>query len=233
MPSSTHPIRAAAVAVLLTGAALIASLLIGVLVLLPAIFLGMDVFSLPVIVAAFITGQLGFFGVGFWYARRYNLRVHILIPTQQALVYTLGSVIIALIIAPGAGFILQELGVLPESVIEDVATTNPLFLLILAGLSVILVAPVEEYLFRGVIQGRLRQAFGPVGAILGAGVLFGLVHFLNFIGSPTQILVGVLFITIIGTVFGTVYELTNNLTVPILGQAIYNVVIFLTAFETM
>lgn len=58
-------------------------------------------------------------------------------------------------------------------------------------------------------------------------------HVLNFIGSPTQILVGILLITIIGIVFGTVYELTNNLTVPILGQAIYNVVLFLTAYTTM
>lgn len=70
MTSSTHPIRAAAVAVLLTGAAIFVSLLIGVIVLLPAMLLGMDIFSLPVIVAALITGQLGFFGVGFWYARR-------------------------------------------------------------------------------------------------------------------------------------------------------------------
>jgi hypothetical protein len=51
MTSPTQAIRAATVAILLTGAELIVSLFIGILVLLPAILLGMDTFSLPVIVA--------------------------------------------------------------------------------------------------------------------------------------------------------------------------------------
>lgn len=53
------------------------------------------------------------------------------------------------------------------------------------GLAVVLgavVAPIEELLFRGAIQGRLRRAFGPTGAIVGASARFACVHVLNFTG---------------------------------------------------
>jgi membrane protease YdiL (CAAX protease family) len=100
----------------------------------------------------------------------------------------------------------------------------------LAALSIVLVAPAEELLFRGAIQGRLRRAFGPVPAVGGTSVLFGSVHLVNFTGSVVGALVGAGIVGVGGAVFGTVYERTGNLLVPIGVHGAYNTVLLVAAF---
>lgn len=226
-------IRASVVAIALTTAAFVASLVTGVVVLVPALLLGYDIGSLPVLVTALIAGQLGFLAVGVLYTQQHDLRIRISRPIRRSMGYVVGGTGLALMIGMGMWLLLDDLGSAPESVIEEVAAIDPVFLLVVAVLSMLLVAPVEEYLFRGVIQGRLRESLGPIPAILGASLLFGSLHFANYIGSPIEILAGVGVITCVGIVFGTLYELTDNLAVPIAVHGIYNVVLSLWSYLVM
>lgn len=81
-------------------------------------------------------------------------------------------------------------------------------------------APAEELLFRGVIQGRLRESFDPIPGILLAAVFFGLMHVpvaalsagMEPASSFVETFVG-------GIVFGTAYERTENLLVPSIAHA--------------
>jgi membrane protease YdiL (CAAX protease family) len=122
--------------------------------------------------------------------------------------------------------VLTTLDLLPSSVIGETAAMDPTFLLGLAALSIVVVAPVEEFVFRGVVQGRLRDRFGRVPAIVGASLLFGSLHLANYSGNPVAIVAGALMIAVVGSVFGTLYELTGNLAVPVVVHAIYNTILF-------
>lgn len=78
-------------------------------------------------------------------------------------------------------------------------------------------APSEELLFRGVIQGRLRETMGPIGAVIIAAIIFALMHILVGVleGQPVAGIVGWGVETFAGgLVFGTAYERTENLVVP-------------------
>jgi len=66
-------------------------------------------------------------------------------------------VIAAIAVATAVSMVLAALDLLPESVIDDIATEDPTFLLGLAAIPIVFVAPIEEFVFRGVIQGRLRR----------------------------------------------------------------------------
>lgn len=72
------------------------------------------------------------------------------------------------------------------------------------------------------IQGRLRESFGPAGAILGASVLFGSIHLVAVVGTIGESLVSVALITTVSLVLGYVYERTRNVVVPALVHGCYN-----------
>jgi len=100
-------------------------------------------------------------------------------------------------------------------------------------LSIVLVAPAEEFLFRGVIQGRLRRSLGPVGAVVGSSLLFGSLHLGNYTGETAAVVAGAVLIACVGTVFGTLYERTQNLVVPIVAHGVYNTILMVLSFLTL
>lgn len=78
-------------------------------------------------------------------------------------------------------------------------------------------APSEELLFRGVIQGRLRETLGPASAILTGAVVFALFHVLLGVldGQSIDVIAGWGVETFVsGALFGTAYERTDNLVIP-------------------
>jgi hypothetical protein len=103
---------------------------------------------------------------------------------------------------------------------------NPDFIPILIVLVFLLNAPGEELLFRGVIQGLLRERFGPAASILLATSAFAPIHITALIGGLNAALVTIIILSIPSIVFGTVYELTDNLVVPTLVHGLYNATLF-------
>lgn len=223
-------LRAVGVAMGLTLLAVLLSTVVGLLLAVPLFVLGVDFESTPALVALLLGGQIGFFAAGYLYVRRYGLRVRIVRPGRTDLAYATGGTVAALAFATGASVVLNGLGLAPESVLEGVVAADPLVLVWLALLSIVVVAPAEEYLFRGVVQGRLRGAFGPAGAILGASLLFGSMHFGNWTGSLGTVVGWALLIAGVGVIMGLLYERTNNLTVPIIAHAVYNTFLFTVGY---
>lgn len=228
-----RPVRAVLASIGLTALAFVLSIVGGLVLVVPVLLFGLDFESLPVLVALTAVGQVGFLLVGYVYARLASVRVRLSVPTRRDFGYVLGGTVGALALAVGLSLLLAALGLTPGSVIEDAVTAQPRLLLALAALSLVLVAPAEEFLFRGVIQTRLRRAFGPVGAVAGASLLFGSLHLTNYVGTFGPVVAGALLITSVGAVFGVLYERTGNLVVPILTHGIYNVVLFTIGFLTL
>ncbi len=232
-PEDGRPGRAVAVAVGLALAALVASLVGGVVLALPLVVFGADVGSVPVLLALTVVGQLGFLLIGYLYVRRTGLPVRMAIPDRRDVGYLVGGVVVALALAVTLSLVLAVLDLLPGSVIADTGMADPAFFVGLAVLSVVLVGPVEEFLFRGVIQGRLRRAFGPVGAVVGASLLFGAMHLANYTGAVVPVIAGASLVATVSLVFGALYERTGNLVVPMVAHGAYNVALFALALFGM
>lgn len=208
-----------------TVAAFAFTLATGVVLLLPLILLEVDVQRTPAVVALTAAGQVGFAVVGYGVARLRGMRIPVEFPGWGGAGYALGATLVALVLAVGLQVLVTALGLLPGSVIVEAGIDDPSLFLWLGALSVVLVAPVEEFLFRGVVQGTLREAFGPAVAVVGASLLFGSLHLANYTGRPAAVVAGALLVAATGLVLGVVYELTDNLAVPVATHALYNVVL--------
>ena len=87
-----------------------------------------------------------------------------------------------------------------------------LFELLVTGIAM---PVVEELLFRGIIQNRLREYLKPGHAIILSAVLFGLYH-----GNTLQVIYALL----IGLLLGYVYEKFHNIAAPIALHCFANIV---------
>jgi len=103
---------------------------------------------------------------------------------------------------------------------------DPTYFLIMVPVSILFVGPAEELLFRGAVQGRLRQSWGVWPAIITATVLFGLVHIPAITGGFGAQLSYALLVGILGLLLGYLYEYTGNILVPSLIHGAYNATLF-------
>ncbi|MFB6168336.1 MAG: lysostaphin resistance A-like protein [Haloferacaceae archaeon] len=108
----------------------------------------------------------------------------------------------------------------------ELASRDPTVLLLLIPASFVLIGPGEELLFRGIVQGRLSEAFSAPVAVVLASVIFAAVHYVALSGSPRARLVTVGILVGPALVFGAAYELTDNLVVPALIHGAYNATLF-------
>lgn len=127
-----------------------------------------------------------------------------------------------------AGIVVQRLGEeTGTNAAVETGMQNPELLLLMIPASILIVGPGEELLFRGVVQGRLREVMGPVGAITIAGTVFVAIHWFALSGgSPMGNLVALGVLLVPSFVFGFSYEYTNNILVPSLAHGLYNATLF-------
>jgi len=97
----------------------------------------------------------------------------------------------------------------------------------------LVVGPCEEILYRGVVQGRLREALGPVPSILLASAVFAVVHVGALTGGLNARLTTIAILFVPSIVFGAAYEYTENLVVPALIHAIHNSVLLALLWVTI
>lgn len=86
------------------------------------------------------------------------------------------------------------------------------------GIISLLAGVGEEMLFRGVLQGALTRWFGPAIGLTAASVLFGLGHMI----SPAYALVA----SLMGAYLGGLWQISDNLLVPIVTHAVYDFLAF-------
>lgn len=224
-------VRAAAVAVGLVVVGLVVANLIGAVPLVIELALTGEMLVNPfAAVATVVLTMLGYAAVALLYARG-RLAIPAVRPTRKHLGWAALAVLGMLVINVGGQALasLAGLEAAPSSITLLVGET-PELLLVFAAVALLLNGPAEELLFRGAVQGRLRQAFGPAAAIVGASVLFASIHLFAVVGALGAGLVSVALIFGISLALGALYEYTGNVVVPALAHGVYNAVLFTVAY---
>lgn len=142
------------------------------------------------IITSMVLTELGYLGIGGAYIHRWleGIRDIVRIPTRREIGWIVGGTIAALtpylIVVVFAPTAMQNV----TTGLSEPLAANPLLIPIIGGLSIVLVGPAEELLFRGAIQGRLRRTFGGGLSVLLAAILFGSVHTLGRTGPLLGVL---------------------------------------------
>lgn len=193
-----------------------------------ASFIEQGTITLSAVLASIIVSELGYFGIGWAYIHQWlgGLRDIVRIPTLREIGWILGGTILAFL-----GSNILSILVFPyisnvETGVGRILTQFPILLPVMVVLSIVLIGPAEELLYRGAIQGRLRRTFnGPVSVLI-AALLFTSVHAFGRTGSILAVALSLTPILFVGIVFGTAYELTGNVVVSMLIHGFYNALLF-------
>jgi len=178
--------------------------------------------------AQFALQYAGFLVVTGWYALA--VRDEPLIPWATPGRRELGLIVAGIIVLVGANNGITRLFAAVDVSLGDnaavtVGSGEPAYLLTMIAFSLLVVGPAEELLFRGVVQGRLRETWGVWPAILAATVLFGLSH-ASVSGGLGGVVAYILTATLLGVLLGYLYERTDNIVVPAVIHGVNNAVIF-------
>jgi uncharacterized protein len=219
-------IRALAAAAAVVLGAGLAAIVIPLAALLPMAVLGVEPSPALVIgLSVVLTQGVAFGGVALLYLAivRGRVRVPLRWPTVKDLQWMVGGSALALAALIVGGLAVTLLGVeVGTHQVQEIGMTDPEIFALLIPLSFLLIGPGEELLFRGVVQGRLRQAFGPVSAVTIAAVVFAAVHVAALTGPTHARLAGVAVLLLPSLVFGLSYERTRNIAVPAVIHGTYN-----------
>lgn len=226
-------IRAIVVVLAIVAAAIFLGVIFTIAVFVPLIAFGpqVDVGGSLFVVISLVPSQLAFAIVGGLVALTLVDDVSVRVPNRSDVTWVglglAGSfAAVGLLVAASTVVDLSPI----QSVVGEAAGVDPTILVALALLSIFLIAPAEELLFRGAVQGRLRKTFGPAGSIALASAIFASLHAFNFVGGGLVVLVPLTALFLVGSVLGYAYERTGNLTVPVVVHGLYNATLFLSSF---
>ena len=101
----------------------------------------------------------------------------------------------------------------------------------LIPISLLLVGPLEELLYRNIIQKYLYSSFSPIGSIFISSIIFSAVHISAYAGdalfqTPLPALNALAVIFILSVIIGIVYYQTKNIVTAALLHGIYDSIIF-------
>ena len=156
------------------------------------------------------------------------------VPTLRDLGWTVGGFLVFYGGLVVVSFVLTSLGI--QSAQNDIASIgeqDPRVFLLLIPLSFLLIGPGEELLYRGVVQDRLREAYGRWVAIAAASLIFSVVHVFSLQGGLEGKLAYLAILFVLSPILGATYEYTRNLVVPSLIHGAYNAVQFAIAYLTV
>lgn len=200
---------------------------------------GISLPTVPQFGVIFIAGALGLAGTALAYLNYRDLSimdyVGSRVPSLRDLLWAGAGYVGALSLIFAAGIVLTVLDVQPETTnrAAQAGMENPELLLWLVPLSFLVIAPAEELLFRGVVQGRLREAFRPGIAIPVTAALFATVHYFSLTGGSGARFIAISILFLPSLVFGYTYERTRNLVVPILIHGAYNSTLIMLVYVSM
>jgi len=200
--------------------------------------LGFDVEStaaLPPLAYAALTATqfVGFFAViGIYLQWRSDEQFfRVAVPSLRDLGWAVAGFVGLFAIATALSAVIQAAGV--ETATNQVITQgqqDPVRFLYLIPVTFLFVAPAEELLFRGIVQGLFRRAYGAVPAVVLASAVFGAMHYFALLGSGGSIVSSLAVAAALGVVLGTLYEVTENIAVPIVVHGCWNTMSFLLQY---
>lgn len=190
-------------------------------------------FSLGVSLAlSLVVGQyVAFVGTGLAYLRirgfdRTRIVAYLGIerPTLLGLVIAVGGAVATFVVALTLSAVVASSGVEPaQNQGAAVAMQNPAIIPAIVLAMFLVVGPCEEFLFRGVVQSRLRESLPAAPAIVVASAVFAPAHVISLSGGGVSgVLIAIGLLVFPSLLFGVVYEYTGNLVVVALMHALYN-----------
>lgn len=172
---------------------------------------------------------VGFIAVGWLYLRWRDpdrSLFELSAPSLRDLGWVVAGIVGLFVALNVLGTALQQLGI--EAAANEAITQGerqPVYLLYLVPVTLLFVAPAEEFIFRGLVQGLFRRAYGVLPAVVIASALFGVSHYIALGGEGSK-LAYLAVAAMLGVILGLLHERTENLLVPILVHGVYNAVIF-------
>ena len=232
---SVTPVRRVGIA---TGLTLLGAVL-SVLLSVPVLVVSLD--ATTEFVAALVLSELGFVAAALLFLRVTGNGldyVRIRTPNSRALGIVVAGTFILFAYRLAAIVAVQQLGLpLAGNSVTQLAQEGVLVtLLLLVPLSLVVIGPAEELLFRGVIQSYLDGAFSRGPAVVLTSVLFALVHLpTTWAATPDAIAVSVTLAILFGlsVLLGYLYVWTENLAVPILVHGLYDALLFAIAYVVL
>ncbi|MFP8953811.1 CPBP family intramembrane glutamic endopeptidase [Natrialbaceae archaeon A-arb3/5] len=113
------------------------------------------------------------------------------------------------------------------------AQDNPEILLVLIPASILIIGPVEEFLYRNIVQKELYGTFSRPGAVIVSSVIFAAVHALAYgTADAGQVIASLATVFGLSLVLGTIYERTGNVVVPAAIHGLYNALLFANLYGT-
>lgn len=104
---------------------------------------------------------------------------------------------------------------------------DPRFLLLMMPVSILVVGPAEEFIYRNLVQKRLYEAFSKRDSVLIASGIFAFVHIPAYsTGTLRQMFVSLLTVFCLSLVLGAIYAKTENLAIPAAIHGSYNAALF-------
>jgi membrane protease YdiL (CAAX protease family) len=153
------------------------------------------------------------------------------VPSLRDLAWVVAGFVGLFAVATALSAVIQAAGV--DSATNQVITQgqrDPVRFLYLIPVTFLFVAPAEELLFRGIVQGLFRRAYGVVPAVVLASAVFGAMHYFALLGSDGSIVSSLALAAALGVVLGALYELTENIVVPIVVHGCWNTMSFLLQY---
>ena len=146
-------------------------------------------------------------------------------PDTRDIVYCVGGLVVLLVTLFVGAELIELLG-LPSSehsIVQTAREDDPDVLLWLIPLSVLLVGPGEELLYRNVIQKSLYDPFSRTGAVVVTSVLFASIHFSAYATAGLLETIGSLVLIVpLSIILGVAFARTENVLVPALIHGAFN-----------
>lgn len=213
----------------------------GVLVITTALVLGIAGVGitplLSILLSLALATGIGFGGVALAYLRYRGLGIRdvgLRVPSLREIAFVIAGYVASIALLILASIVLTTVGAEPApNATAEIGIENPEILLLLIPASFLLIGPGEELLYRGVVQNRLAEALPAPVAIFLASLIFASIHYFSLSGAPQARLISISVLVLPTLVFGTMYELTDNLVVPSLIHGAYNATLFSLLYLTV
>lgn len=155
-------------------------------------------------------------------------------PELRDIGYILAGTVGLFVLLTTISVVYQQLGIpsAPSGIeqrVRDAGETDAL--LALAPLSILIIGPGEELVYRNIIQKRLYDLFPRLQSILLASVIFAAVHLLQYQSAdPLQTASSLFVVFVLALVLGGLYERTGKLVVPAVVHGLFNAIQFLLLY---
>lgn len=186
-----------------------------------------------------VGGGLGMLAVAVLYLRQSERDfgfIDLRRPSLRDLGYAVGGVLAIFVAAILVTVIKNLIGAesSAHSVVQQASEGNPEILLVLVPLSLLVIGPGEELLYRNVIQKGLYDHFSRLGALLIASVIFAAAHFTAYWSTdPIAFLSSLATIFALSLVLGGIYIKTKNILVPAFVHGSFNAIQFAALYVSL